>query len=47
LGINNQPVAGVESFVQLVTALKPNEKASILALDHKSGNTGTVLVMVR
>jgi serine protease Do len=47
LGINNQPVAGVESFVQLVTALKPNEKASILALDHKSGNTGTVLVMIR
>jgi len=47
LGINNQPVEGVESFIQLVTALKPNEKASILALDHKSGNTGTVLVMVR
>jgi serine protease Do len=47
LGINNQPVEGVESFVRLVTALKPNEKASILALDHKSGNTGTVLVMVR
>jgi serine protease Do len=47
LGINNQPVEGVESFVQLVTALKPNEKASILALDYKSGNTGTVLVMVR
>ena len=47
LGINNQPVEGVESFVQLVTALKANEKASILALDHKSGNTGTVLVMVR
>ena len=47
LGINNQPVEGVESFVQRVTALKPNEKASILALDHRSGNTGTVLVMVR
>jgi serine protease Do len=47
LAINNQPVAGEEGFVQLVTALKPNEKASILALDHKSGNAGTVLVMVR
>jgi serine protease Do len=47
LGINNQPVEGVESFVRLVTALKPNEKASILALDHRSGNTGTVFVMVR
>jgi serine protease Do len=47
LGINNQPVAGVDSFVQLVTALTSNQKASFLALDHKSGNTGTVLVMVR
>jgi serine protease Do len=47
LGINNHPVEGVESFVQLVTTLKANEKASILALDHKSGNTGAVLVMVR
>jgi serine protease Do len=47
LGINNQPVQGVEGFVQLVTALKSNEKASILALDHKSGNIGTVLVMLR
>jgi hypothetical protein len=40
-------VEGVESFVRLVTTLKPNEKASILALDHRSGNTGTILVMVR
>jgi serine protease Do len=47
LGINNQPIGGVESFVQLVTALKPDQKASLLALDHRSGNTGTVLVMVR
>jgi serine protease Do len=47
LAINNQPVVGEEGFVQLVTALKTNQKASILALDHRSGNTGTVLVMVR
>jgi len=47
LGINNQPVEGVESFVQLVNALKPNTKASLFALDHKSGNTGTVLVNVQ
>jgi S1-C subfamily serine protease len=47
LGINNQPVEGVESFIQLVTALKPDQKVSFFALDHKSGNTGTVLVIVR
>jgi serine protease Do len=34
LGINNQPIAGMESFVQLVSSLKPNQKVSLLALDH-------------
>jgi serine protease Do len=47
LGINNQPVEGVDGFVQLVTSLKSDQKVSFLALDHRSGNTGTVLVMVR
>jgi serine protease Do len=47
LGINNQPIVGMESFVQLVSSLKPNQKVSLLALDHRSGNSGTVLVLVR
>jgi serine protease Do len=47
LGINNQPITGTESFVQLVSSLKPNQKVSLLALDHRSGNSGTVLVTVR
>jgi len=47
LGINNQPVEGLESFVELVSVLKPNQKISILALDHRSGNTGMVKVVVR
>jgi serine protease Do len=47
LGINNQPIVGMESFVQLVSSLKPNQKVFLLALDHRSGNSGTVLVLVR
>jgi serine protease Do len=47
LGINNQPVVGVDGFVHLATALPSNQKASFVVLDHRSGNTGTVLVMVR
>jgi serine protease Do len=47
LGIDNQPVEGVESFVQLVTTLKPGQKVSFFALDHRSSNSGTVLVTVR
>jgi S1-C subfamily serine protease len=45
LAINSQPVEGMESFVTLVSALPPHQKISILALDHRSGNTGTVWVV--
>jgi serine protease Do len=47
LAIDNQPVEGMEGFVNLVTSLKPKQKISILALDHRTGNTVTVLVVVR
>jgi serine protease Do len=47
LGIDNQPVGGVDSFLQMVSVLKANQKVPILVLDHRSGNTGTILVMVR
>ena len=47
LAINNQPIQGLEGFVDLVSLLKPKEKITILALDHRTGNTGTVQVMVR
>jgi serine protease Do len=47
LAINNQPVEGMESFIALVTALPPKQKASILALDHRTGNTGTILANVQ
>jgi serine protease Do len=46
LAINSQPVEGMESFVTLVSSLPPHQKISILALDHRSGNTGTVWVVV-
>lgn len=47
LAINNQPIESMESFVDLVSLLKPKQKVSLLALDHRSGNTGTVAVVVR
>jgi serine protease Do len=47
LAINNQPIENMEGFVDLVTLLKPKEKIAILALDHRTGNTGTVQVVVR
>ena len=47
LGMDKQPIGEVESFVQLTSSLKPKQKISLLALDHRSGNTGYVQVVVR
>ena len=47
LEIDNQPVNGLDDFVALVSALRPKQKISILALDHRTGNVGTVEVTVR
>jgi serine protease Do len=47
LAINNQPIEGMETFVDLVSLLKPKQEISVLALDHRTGNTGTVQVAVR
>lgn len=47
LEINNQPIKGVEAFIQLVSALKPGQKITLLALDHRSGNMGNLQVVVR
>jgi serine protease Do len=47
LAINGQPVEGMESFISLVSALTPGKRVSFTALDHRTGNTGNIFVMVR
>ncbi len=47
LEINSQPIKGVDAFIQLVSVLKPGQKITLLALDHRSGNMGNVQVVVR
>ena len=47
LGINGQPVGGLESFIMMVSSLKPHQKVTLEALDYRSGNTGAVEVTVR
>ncbi len=44
LAVDQQAVEGVDGFIQMMEALKPNSKVTLLALDHRSGNTGTVVV---
>jgi serine protease Do len=47
LAVNDQPIQGVETFASLVNLLKPGQKINLAALDHKSGQTGMVQVVVR
>ena len=46
LAVDGQPVEGVDGFIDLVNAVPPKKKVSLLALDHRTGNTGTILVEV-
>jgi serine protease Do len=46
LEVNGQPIESVEDFSGLMSTVKPGQKIAILALDHKSGNSGYVQVVV-
>jgi serine protease Do len=44
LQVDGQPIMGLDGFVSVMSALKPNQKISVMALDHRTGNVGTVSV---
>ena len=45
--INGQEIASTESFVELVSSLKKNQRITLLALDGKTGKSGYIQVVVR
>ena len=45
--INGQPIENIEGFITQIRALPPQQPVSLLALDHRTGNTGYVKVMLR
>jgi S1-C subfamily serine protease len=45
--INGQAIGSLESFVELVSSVRPKAQITLLALDHKTGNQGYVRVRVR
>jgi len=47
LEINGQSIGGLENFTQLVASLRPNQRITLLALDHGSGNSGYVTITSR
>ncbi len=47
LAINGQPVEGIDSFIALVSALPPGQRAAFIALDHRTGNVGSIFVTAK
>jgi Do/DeqQ family serine protease len=45
--INNRPVDGVEAFSGIVSSLPSKQKVTIGALDHRTGNTGSIIVTLK
>ena len=46
LSIDGQPVNDVQGFVNIVQSLKPHHWVQFLVLDHRTGQTGYIRVMV-
>jgi serine protease Do len=44
LQVDDLPITGLDRFVRVMSALKPNQKISVVALDHRTGNVGTIMV---
>jgi serine protease Do len=47
LEINGRPIETVEDFSGMMSTVKPGQRIAVLALDHKSGSSGYVEVVVR
>jgi serine protease Do len=47
LTIEGQAIEGVDGLAGFVAALKPHQRITVLALDHRSGETGSVQAVIR
>ncbi len=47
LGVENQPIDGVGNFIAIASTLKPKQTVTLIALDHRSGNVGTLQITVK
>src|SRR5262249_5365124 len=47
LAIDDQPIESMEDLLNMISSLKPQQRITISALDHRSGNAGSVQVTLR
>lgn len=46
LTLGDQPVQGVDSFSKMMTSMPPHQKVVLLAISHRSGQSGYVQVEI-
>jgi S1-C subfamily serine protease len=46
LAIEGHAIEGVDALAELVAALKPQQHITVLALDHRSGETGSIQAVI-
>lgn len=47
LAINGQSIAGLDTFIELSSSLRAHQRVTLLAVDHASGRSGTIQVVLR
>lgn len=47
LEINGQAIRDFDRFIELVSLLRPKQQITLLALDHRTGQSGYVQVVVQ
>ena len=47
LAIDGQAIEGVDSLINLIGAIKPRQEIAVMALDHRSGETGVIQATIR
>lgn len=47
LEVEGQPVDGIASFIEIVNSLESGQEVTRLAVDHRSGQSGYLQVVVR
>jgi serine protease Do len=47
IGIENQAVENMQTFIELVSALQPGQKITLMAVDRRTGNMGSAQVVTR
>jgi serine protease Do len=45
--VNGQAIGSLDSFIELVSSVRPKQQITLLAVDHATGNQGYVRVRVR